>query len=118
MATLYGRVATVFNTPVTWLMSAPVIGPLLGKQMVTITYTGRKSGKTFSTPVAYRRRGDDVTIGVAMPDAKSWWRNFLGDGGPITLEFDDGDRTGHAVSTRDDRGRVSVKVLLGPTQSG
>lgn len=115
MTNLFGRVAKAFNVPVTWLLSAPVIGPRLGSQMVTITYVGRRSGKTFSTPVSYRRDGDDVTIGVAMPDAKTWWRNFSGEGAPITLEFDSGDRSGHAVSSKDARGRVSVKVQLTPT---
>jgi hypothetical protein len=63
--------------------------------------------------VGYRRSGDTVTIGVASPDAKSWWRNFLGEGGPLTLlKLDGQDRTGHAVAHRDDRGRVSVRVRL------
>jgi hypothetical protein len=47
------------------------------------------------------------------PDAKSWWRNFLGEGGPITLLRLDGvDRTGHAVADRDEKGRVTVTVQL------
>ena len=45
-----------------------------------ITYTGRRSGRTFTIPVAYRRRGDEIEIAANMPDAKTWWRNFLGDG--------------------------------------
>jgi hypothetical protein len=53
-----------------------------------------------------------ITIGVQMPDAKNWWRNFLGDGEPLTLELDGADRTGHAVARRDDRGRVTVTVRL------
>lgn len=112
MAKLYGTVAKIFNAPVTWLASAPVIGPVIGKQIVTISYVGRKSGKQISTPVAYRRTGDDVVISVMLPDAKTWWRNFSGEGAPITVEFPDGDRTGHAVSARDARGRVSVTVRL------
>lgn len=114
MAKLFGRVAKVVNAPVTWLASAPVIGPILGKHMVTISYVGRRSGKHVATPVSYRRSGDDVTIAVAFPDAKTWWRNFTGEGAPITVAFADGDRHGHAVSTRDARGRVSVAVRLDP----
>jgi hypothetical protein len=64
--------------------------------------------------VSYRRTGDEVTIGVALADAKSWWRNFLGDGGPISLRLDRTDRSGHAVARRDDRGRVTVAVRLDP----
>jgi hypothetical protein len=83
--------------------------------LVVIRYTGRRSGKTFETPVGYRRSGDDIVIGVMMPDRKVWWRNFLGEGGPITFVVLDGiDRTGHAIAERDAAGRVAVKVRLQP----
>jgi hypothetical protein len=81
--------------------------------MVVIRYTGRKSGKSFELPVGYRRTGDQLVIGVSMPDKKSWWRNFLGEGGTITFVGLDGrDRTGHAVANRDERGGVSVTAKL------
>ena len=81
--------------------------------LVEIRYVGRRSGKTFEIPVGYRRSGDTITIGVSMPDGKNWWRNFLGEGGSITfLGLDGSDRTGHAVATRDERGRVSVTARL------
>lgn len=94
------------------LINAPVVGGVVRRGLVVIRYVGRRSGKTFELPVGYRRRADgSVLIGVAGPDSKSWWRNFLGDGAPVTLlNFDGTDRAGHAVAHRDDRGRVSVRV--------
>ena len=53
--------------------------------MINIRYVGRRSGKTIETPVGYRRSGEKIVINVMSPDNKTWWRNFLGDGGPITL---------------------------------
>jgi hypothetical protein len=50
-----------------------------------------------------------------MPDAKSWWRNFLGDGAPLTVRLDGIERAGHAVAQRDDRGHVTVRVRLSPS---
>ena len=96
------------------LINAPVVGGVIRRGLIVIRYDGRRSGKTFEIPVGYRRRsGGEILIGVSAPDAKSWWRNFLGDGGPITLlNFDGADRTGHAVAHRDERGRVSVSVSL------
>ncbi|WP_067965193.1 hypothetical protein [Nocardiopsis trehalosi] len=88
------------------------LGPLVRRHLTVVTYTGRRSGRTFSTPVAFRRSGPTVTIGVQIPDAKRWWRNFTGEGGPITLELDGADRTGHAIAHRDPRGRVTVTVRL------
>jgi hypothetical protein len=110
-----------FDNPVTravnrlavGLTTVPVLGGVVGRNLVEIRYTGRKSGRSFQTPVNYRLSGDQVTIRVMGPDAKSWWRNFLGDGGPITLlNFRGTDRTGHAVATRDEAGRVTVRVRL------
>ncbi|SFW77166.1 hypothetical protein [Amycolatopsis australiensis] len=102
-----------FNSCVGSLRTSPRWGGLVRRHLTQVTYTGRRSGRTFSIPVGYRRAGDVVTIGVRLPGAKSWWRNFTGDGGPLTLELDDVERTGHAVARRDARGRVTVTVRLG-----
>ncbi|MFD4457053.1 nitroreductase/quinone reductase family protein [Nocardia sp. NPDC058480] len=106
---LLRRGVGVFNTGVVALTKAPVIGKLMGKAFAQITYVGRRSGRTISTPVNYRRSGNEYLIGVAMPDKKTWWRNFLGEGAPATLRIDGIDHPGHAIAHRDDRGGVSVR---------
>jgi hypothetical protein len=100
------------NKAVVGLRNAPLVGKLVRKGITVVSYTGRRSGKTFSTPVGYKRKGEVVDIEVMMPDAKTWWRNFSGEGGPLTLELDGVQRTGHATSHRDDKGRVTVRVQL------
>lgn len=96
------------------LLDAPVLGRIVRRGLVKIRYVGRRSGKTVELPVGYRRSGDDIIIGVAAPDTKTWWRNFLGDGGPIELLGLDGrDRIARAVANRDAQGGVSVTVHLG-----
>lgn len=112
LTTVLGSVIRRMNSGMAALIDAPVIGPLLGRGFVVISYVGRRSGKTFSTPVNYWRKGDTLTIGVAMPDKKSWWRNFLGEGGPISLHLNGADRSGHAVAQRDERGKATVRVQL------
>jgi len=111
----------IFDTPIVGivnklfvgLIDAPVVGPVVRRGMINIRYVGRRSGKTIQTPVGYRRSGDEVVINVMSPDNKTWWRNFLGEGGPITLlKFDGADRTGHAVASREENGRVKVTVQL------
>ncbi|MDF0531998.1 hypothetical protein P0W64_19120 [Tsukamurella sp. 8F] len=110
---LFQRTAAVFNAAMAPLLKAPVIGGALGKSMAEVSYTGRKSGKEFHLLVAYQLRGDEVVIGVAMPDKKGWWRNFTGDGAPLTIRLDGVQRSGHAVARRADDGAVTVKVALG-----
>ncbi|HEX5253934.1 MAG TPA: hypothetical protein VFW69_08685 [Mycobacterium sp.] len=87
---------------------------LLQRFVVTISYTGRRSGNSFSTPVLYSKHDDIITIRVASPDSKKWWRNFLDDGAPITVHLAGATRTGYATSRRADRGRVIVHVALDP----
>jgi hypothetical protein len=108
------RGAPLLNAPVTALAASPRFGALVRRSITTITYTGRRSGRTFSIPVAFRRRGDEIDIVPNMPDAKTWWRNFLGDGAPISLTLDGIEHSGHAVAHRDENGRVTVRVRLSP----
>ncbi len=111
------RGAPLFNAPIAALAGSPRLGKMLRRNVTLITYTGRRSGRTFSIPVAFRRRGDVIEIAANMPDAKTWWRNFLGDGAPMSLTLDGIERSGHAVAHRDENGRVTVRVRLAGAQS-
>jgi hypothetical protein len=106
------RVVGRYNRCVGTLRVSPRWGRLVSKRITIVSYTGRRSGRTFSTPVGYRRVADTVTIAVRFPGAKNWWRNFTGDGGPLSLELDGADHSGHAVARRDDKGRVTITVRL------
>jgi hypothetical protein len=99
------------NTLVTRL-SASRWGSRMSKSLTVVTYTGRRSGRTVSTPVSYRRDGSTVTIQVSLPQRKTWWRNFTGDGGPLSLRLDGADRAGHAVAQVNDKSQVTVTVRL------
>jgi hypothetical protein len=111
----------IFDTPIAGivnrlfvaLIDAPIVGPLVRRGLINIRYVGRRSGKSVETPVGYQRSGDSIVINVMSPDNKTWWRNFLGEGGPMTLlKLDGQDRTGHAIARRDAEGRVKVAVQL------
>ena len=86
---------------------------LLGGSMAVVTYTGRKSGREMTFPVNYRRdkTSDEIVIGVMAPDAKTWWRNFTGDGAPTHLRIGSDDHAGHARAVRS-AGGVSVRVSI------
>jgi F420H(2)-dependent quinone reductase len=106
------RAGPLFNAPVAVMANSPVLGARLRRSVTMITYTGRRSGRTFTTPVAYRRLGDEIEIAANLPEAKTWWRNFVGEGGPVSLTLDGVERPGHAVAHRDDEGRVTVHIRL------
>ncbi|WP_328649218.1 hypothetical protein OHS58_18795 [Amycolatopsis sp. NBC_00348] len=102
------------NRRVLALRSSRRWGAAVRRHLTIVTYTGRRSGRTFSIPVGYRRTGDEVEIGVRIPGRKNWWRNFTGEGGPIAVELDGTDRTGHAIARQDAKGAVTVTVRLEP----
>lgn len=112
LARLFMRGAPLVNAPVAALAASPRFGGLVNRNIALLSYTGRQSGRNFTIPVSYRRTGDRVIIGVGMPEAKTWWRNFLGDGGPLSLRLDGTEHAGHAVAERDEKGRVTVSVRL------
>ena len=108
------RFVNVVNRCVARLTVSPRFGRFVGRGIAMLTYTGRRSGRTFTIPIGYRRTADGILITVAMPDSKTWWRNFLSEGGPLSVRLDGVDRAGHAVARRDERGRVTVAVRLPP----
>ncbi|GGF10410.1 nitroreductase/quinone reductase family protein [Williamsia phyllosphaerae] len=113
----FQKSAAVWNKFFVTLMKAPVLEKVLGKSTALITYTGRKSGKSFSLPVSYKRDGDALAVAVMMPDKKNWWRNFDGDGGRVMVEIAGVARPGHAVTVHDPKGRMSVSITLDPVGS-
>jgi deazaflavin-dependent oxidoreductase (nitroreductase family) len=49
---------------------------LLGDSLVLVTYTGRRSGSTFTIPVMYAEDGGDLLVYVGHSLEKVWWRNL------------------------------------------
>lgn len=54
------------------------------KSLMLITFTGRKSGRRFTTPVRYVRVGD--TVRCFTSPANRWWRNLRG-GADVSLRI-------------------------------
>jgi hypothetical protein len=99
------------NVAIRALLESPLHG-LASRQLALITVTGRRSGRTYTFPVEYKQRGDAVKVGVGWPDRKIWWRNLLGEGGPVTMLIRGQERSGHAVARRRDDGSVTVEIAL------
>ena len=55
---------------------------LMSKKTLLITFTGRKSGKRYTTPIVYLREGDTFLVATNSP----WWKNLRG-GVPINSQW-------------------------------
>lgn len=58
-----------------WLLRSPFHGVVSHVYML-ITFTGRKSGKIYTTPVQYAQ--DDNTLHIITSEGYTWWKNLCG----------------------------------------
>lgn len=80
-----------FGNPfVSFLLQSPLRG-LLGGKFMLITVTGRKTGRTYTTPVNYVREGDTLTV-ISRQD-RTWWRN-LSEPAPVLVRLRGNERAG------------------------
>ena len=88
-----------------FILRSPMHG-MVSKSMLLITFTGRKSGKTYTTPVDYSQDGDQVTIFTHA----NWWKNMIG-GAPVTLRIRGRDLQGIAEPVAEDKAAVAAGLM-------
>lgn len=90
------------NRVMSGLLRTPLHG-LVSKTIMLISFTGRRSGRVYTTPISYVRQGDMVT---AFTRSK-WWRNLDG-GAPVTLRIKNREYQGQATAEADDRETIAA----------
>jgi len=97
-----------FLNPVMRLLLRSPFHRLLSRQFMLLILTGRKSGRTYTIPVA-RHHSDGAIVVYA---AGSWRHNLRG-GAPVRLVLDGVERAGHAELEEDpDRVAHAYKTRL------
>lgn len=95
-----------FVTKIMKLMLRSPVHGMVSKTALLITFTGRKSGKTYTIPVDYSQAGDLVTI---FTHAK-WWKN-LRNGAPVTLRIRGRELQGRAEPVVEDKQAVAAGLI-------
>ncbi len=94
------------------LLKAVLRSPLhriLGKNLMLLTVTGRKTGRTYTVPVGRHETSD----GSFVLSAGGNWRHNLRGGADVRVTLDGRERAGHAVLEQDpDRAAQEFKTLL------
>lgn len=62
------------NAVIKLLLKTPVVERIIGRSLMLLTFTGKKSGKRYTIPVSYARSGDRVLAVTKV--FRSWWKNF------------------------------------------
>lgn len=89
------------NNAVKFILRSPLHG-MFSKAYLLITFTGRKSGKSYTTPVGYSRCGDELSIFTHA----NWWKNLAG-GAPVTLHIEGRECQGIATPVAEDKQTVA-----------
>jgi deazaflavin-dependent oxidoreductase (nitroreductase family) len=64
-----------YNPFVSAILNSPLHGVLSGSTLL-LTFTGRKSGREFTTPISYARDGRTLTL--ITNRQREWWHNLEG----------------------------------------
>jgi deazaflavin-dependent oxidoreductase (nitroreductase family) len=71
----FAIINTIVNPVIRFILRSP-LHSLLDKNLVSITYTGRKSGRRFSLVTQYVQFDSQLVVVAGEPGKKNWWRNF------------------------------------------
>ena len=93
--TLLGAILRLWNPPMRRLINSPVHWPL-SRWFAVLAWTGRKTGRSYSTPVSYVLEGR--TAYVTTGDR--WWRNLTG-GAPVAMRIAGRWKEGNAAPLTD-----------------
>jgi deazaflavin-dependent oxidoreductase (nitroreductase family) len=87
-----------YNPIMAFLLRSPLHG-IVSANLMLLTYTGRRSGRTYTLPVSYYQGGSVLTT-TSFRD-RTWWRNLRG-GAPVTLRLRGRDVKGTSQVIEDD----------------
>ena len=88
------------------LLYSPLHG-LISKNLMMITFTGKKTGKRISTPVGYLRKNGSIMVFTFS----SWWKNLTSNN-EVTLRLEGENVNGKAKIISDPRTAADMINLL------
>jgi hypothetical protein len=92
----------LINPMMRFMLHLPIHG-LWSDSLMLITFKGRKSGRTFTTPVRYIET--DGVVRCFTASENQWWRNLRG-GADVVLRVKGKDRAYKAVAIENDPQQV------------
>lgn len=95
-------VPPIVNQAMKFVLRSPVHG-MVSKNVLLISFTGRKSGKIYTTPVSYSQYDDQVIIFTHA----AWWKNLRNDA-PVTLCIRGQEHQGLAEPVAEDKRAVAA----------
>jgi deazaflavin-dependent oxidoreductase (nitroreductase family) len=102
------RPQRLYSSLVIWLLRSPLHGAM-SRSTLLLTFTGRKSGRTYTIPVNYVRHGDELL--VAGSRGRSWWKNLRG-GAAVSVRVRGRDMRGQADALQGEEAEEGLLEVL------
>jgi deazaflavin-dependent oxidoreductase (nitroreductase family) len=93
------------NSAMKFILRSPMHA-MVSKTILLITFTGRKSGKTYTTPVSYSQFDDQVYVFTHA----NWWKNLRSDI-PVNLRIRGREFQGLAEPVAEDKAAVAAGLV-------
>ena len=74
------RLSRIGSPVVRWVLSGRSHS-LMSRQLLLVSFTGRKTGRSYTTPVSYVHLGNELLI----PGGGRWWKNLAS--GPVSVRL-------------------------------
>lgn len=101
------RMTRLFNNLPKAILRSPLHN-LMSRNVLLMTFRGRKSGKPYTTPLSYVQDGDTLLLGTQM----AWHKNLIG-GVPVRVRLRGQERSGTADVISDEAGmREAYQTIL------
>jgi deazaflavin-dependent oxidoreductase (nitroreductase family) len=100
-----GGVPPIVNRAMKLVLRSPLHGAV-SKTILLLTFTGRKSGTTYTTPVSYSEQDGQISIFTHA----AWWKN-LSNGRPVTIHIRGQERQGLVELVVDDKHTISAGLM-------
>jgi len=97
------RVVRYFN-PFTWLVLGSRAHQMMSGRLLLLSFTGRRTGRSYTTPVSYVREGTNLLV----PGGGAWWKNLTSGTARVRLQG-----TWHVVTPEVIREPVALSAVLG-----
>jgi deazaflavin-dependent oxidoreductase (nitroreductase family) len=96
------NVPSFVNQTMKFVLRSPIHG-MVSQTVLLVTFTGRKSGKIYTTPVSYSQHDDRVTIFTHAV----WWKNLI-NGAQVSLRIRGREYMGLAEPVSKDKQAVAA----------
>jgi hypothetical protein len=100
----------LLNTVMRGVLRSP-LHRVVSKSVLILSFTGRRSGRSISTPLSYLREGDTLTLFTSAA-----WRKNLNGGALVRLWMQGREYNGWAETCEDDKQAVAAGLTRFLTQ--